>query len=83
MNNKVYVISYENYCEDSVSSGVCYIFADKEEAIKMLKDIKLNMQEDYENVSDLITQEGVIADFGNGYLQYILEEMDIIQKGDV
>ena len=87
--NKVYVIRYEeSYSDGSYASGVSYCYKELEEAEKMLNSIKLDECDSYvnngwdedevkERTHNLITKNGFVIDFYDGYTKWVIEEMDV------
>lgn len=81
--NKVYVITYEEFCGGEYFSGLCYVLDTLEKANIMLEEIKKDeiCSSEMENIKDLIhdliTENGFIIDYVNDYTKYIIEEMEV------
>lgn len=80
---KVYVIRYEDKCNDDYNSGVMYVFDTLEKAQLVLEEIKKDEicasdMEDFKDlIHDLITENGFIIDYVDDYTKYIIEEMEL------
>ena len=80
---KVYIIRYEDLCNNDYSSGVMYAFDSLEKAEIMLEEIKKDEissseREDFKDlIRDLISEKGFIIDYIDDYTKYIIKEMEV------
>lgn len=93
--NKIYIIRYEEFDDNNgTSSGVSYIYSDKEQALEKFKMIKQEVVEfaieeerDYEVIEETnnykesknVEYEMFLIQYGCGsYEEYVLEERNVI-----
>lgn len=78
----VYIIRFEEEHSGLVSSGISYVYETEEKARKMLKTIKNDELENYDEDDILeITEDDdeFTIDLGDDYVKFVIEKCNIIK----
>lgn len=82
--NKVYVIRYEeHYSSGEYASGISYVVDTPEKADILLNEIQhdeicsLDLDDKWNLVHNLITENGFIIEYGDDYTKYVIEEFEV------